>query len=85
MALGTVAILVVLQADVGLDVTVHRCHVKMGTPYFGDPGSPYSYENGDPGPYNHLNMGTPGPHIYMNMGTPELTQLSQVLECKECN
>ena len=45
------------------------CHVKMGTPYFGDPGSPYSYENGDSGPYNHMNMGIPGPHIYMNMGT----------------
>ena len=46
-----------------------RCHVKMGAPYFGHPGSPYSYENGDPGPYNHMNMGTPGPHIYMNIGT----------------
>ena len=35
-----------------MDIASSRCHVKMGTPYFGDPGSPYSYENGDPDPFN---------------------------------
>ena len=35
-----------------------RCHVKMGTPQNGDPGSPYSRENGDPGPYIPGSMGT---------------------------
>ena len=38
---------------------VCRCHVKMGTPQNGDPGSPYSRENGDPGPYIPGSMGTP--------------------------
>ena len=43
-----------------LEETTHasQCHVKMGTPQNGDPGSPYSRENGDPGPYIPGKMGT---------------------------
>ena len=29
---------------------MYRCHGKMGTPSNGDPGSPFSWEDGDPGP-----------------------------------
>ena len=28
---------------------VYRCQGNMGTPSFGDPGSPYFLKNGDPG------------------------------------
>ena len=35
-----------------------RCHVKMGTPQNGDPGSLFSRENGDPGPHTPGKMGT---------------------------
>ena len=40
-----------------------RCHVKIGTPYFGDPGSLYSQRFRDPGPYSTESMGTPEPHF----------------------
>ena len=42
-----------------------RCHVKMGTPYFGDPGSLYLYKNGDSGPYNHK-------YMHGDLGSPYL-------------
>ena len=52
--------------SVYVDRYVDRCHVKMGTPYFGDPGSLKSYEYGDPG--------SPYPYEYrdpaMILGTP---------------
>ena len=35
-----------------------HCHVRMGTPKNGDPGSPFSYESGDPGRHNHIIIGT---------------------------
>ena len=35
-----------------------RCHVKMGTPQNGDPGSLYSREYRDPGPHFPGNIGT---------------------------
>ena len=46
-----------------------RCHVKMGTPQNGDPGSPYSRENGDPGPYIPGSMGTRVP-IFLGVWGP---------------
>ncbi len=47
-----------------------RCHVKMGTPYTEDPGSPYSWDYGDPGPHFPGNMGTRGPQFNRENGDP---------------
>ena len=47
-----------------------RCHVKMGTPQIGDPGSPFPWENGDPGPYFHNILGTPGSPFSRDIGDP---------------
>ena len=47
-----------------------RCHVKMGTPQNGDPGSPYSREYRDPSPHFLGSMGTRDPHISGKMGIP---------------
>ena len=48
----------------------NRCHVRLGTPYFGDPGSPISYEIGDPGPQVNIVLGTPGAQFSYAIGDP---------------
>ena len=54
----------------GIVIIMSRCHVKIGTPYFGDPGSLYSQRFRDPGPYSTESMGTRIPILRDKMGTP---------------
>ena len=50
----------------------NRCHVKMGTPQNGDPGSPFSYEIRDPGPQFLNIFGTLGSPILYNIRDPSM-------------
>ena len=51
-----------VQSLISCQKEPNRCHVRMGTPHFRDPGSQYLYEIGDPGPYLHIIiLGTPDP------------------------
>ena len=43
---------------------------EIGDPYFGDPGSPISYEVGEPGPQINKNLGTPGVPFSYEVGDP---------------
>ena len=53
-------------------VSATHCHVKMETPYFGDPGSPFSYEIRDPGPQISMKIGTWGPQSHVKIGSDPL-------------
>ena len=44
--------------------------MKLGTPTFGDPGSPISYELGDLGPQVNMILGTPGALFSYEIGDP---------------